>query len=186
MASWHVVPTSSSSRWHLWYMWTSVSKHIVTCLYRKICLYRIIHLRVQLYMSRYVCIHIVFFKAIETPNKCDDDHLIFSIYLECTVKIYIINSFVMYTYIVNIYIVNRYIYSSHTYIYLNIWYSFLNEDHTKYTWRTLSRHRCTPMPQAISWRGIDADGPKLQVVDSNTPVDYPLVMTNMAVENSHL
>ena len=121
MASWHVVPTSSSSRWHLWYMWTSVSKHIVTCLYRKICLYRIIHLRVQLYMSRYVCIHIVFFKAIETPNKCDDDHLIFSIYLECTVKIYIINSFVMYTYIVNIYIVNRYIYSSHTYIYIWIY-----------------------------------------------------------------
>ena len=65
-------------------------KHIVTCLYRKICLYRIIHLRVQLYMSRYVCIHnIVDFKGIEqTPNKCDDDHL-FSIYLESPVNMYI-------------------------------------------------------------------------------------------------
>ena len=165
MASWHVVPTSSSSRWHLWYMWTSVYKHIVPCLYRKICLYRIIHLRVQLYMSRYVCIHIVFFKAIETPNKCDDDHLIFSIYLECTVKIYIINSFVLYTYIViYIYIVNIYIYIVHIYIFEYMVYFFEwgshkihvahlveAQMHPDATSHLLARHRCR-WAQATSCR----------------------------------
>ena len=93
-------------------------KHIVTCLYRKICLYRIIHLRVQLYMSRYVCIHIVDFKGIEqTPNKCDDDHL-FSIYLESPEKMYIINSLDMYVYI---YIIH-YIYI----IYIHIIYIYIH------------------------------------------------------------